>query len=75
MLEQAGFERQRELVDIAKSLIDFQLPQWAIEAEQHLVEDGIRFDYCYENYRPDFLAFVSDNFWENWYRHNQRYVA
>ncbi len=74
LLEKAGFKQWRELVDIEKSLLDFQVPPWIEEAEQRLNQEGITFDYCYEAYRPNFLRFVRDNFSERWYRHNLSYV-
>ena len=74
LLEQVGFERGWELVDISKTLVAFQTPQWAIEAEQRLGKKGFSFDYCYEVYHPKFLAFIRDNFSERWYQHNKHYV-
>lgn len=74
LLEKAGFTRRRELVDITKALTGFPIPQWVLEAEEVLHTKGIHFDYCYESYYPNFLAFIRDNFSERWYHHNRRYV-
>ncbi|MEM7532723.1 MAG: GNAT family N-acetyltransferase [Chloroflexota bacterium] len=74
LLQKHGFEPLRELVDVTKSLVDFQTPQWAVDIERQLQGEGLRFDYCTERYQADFLAFLDEHFWEAWYLKNKRFV-
>ena len=74
-LESQGFERTRESSDVVRSLVNFQTPQWVVQAEEALRQEGITFDYCRETYRRRYLTFMREHFPGVWYLRAEKYVA